>query len=296
MLILKPDALWEAIVGATKSALSAGALERLRTTTSYVEDGGIRFLVRVLSSLRHKAVSGNRGGSPNPFLPHDPAMFVAEVSDTHLCLLNKFNVVEHHILIVTRRFEPQEQLLGPADFEALWACMAQYEALGFYNGGEIAGASQPHKHLQMIPLPMDRAGPSLPLAAVVESTAIGHRIGAIRTLPFRHAITGTDPAWLREPTQSAGAVAERYRALLHAGGITPDSRGNLPPYNLLATRTWMMLVPRSRECVDSISVNALGFAGSLLARNEREKALIEELGPLEILKRVGSAGNNHMTR
>jgi ATP adenylyltransferase len=223
-------------------------------------------------------------------------MFVAEVSDTHLCLLNKFNVVEHHVLIVTRRFEPQERLLGPADFEALWACMSQYDALGFYNGGEIAGASQRHKHLQMIPLPMDPSGPSVPLAAVVERAALDHRIDAIQTLPFRHALTGTDPAWLREPNQSAGAAAERYRALLHAGGITPDSRGDLPPYNLLATRTWMMLIPRSRECVDSISVNALGFAGSLLARNEREKALIEAIGPLEILKRVGGAGDNRTTR
>ena len=296
MLILKPDALREAVAGATKSALSAGALERLHTTTSYVEDGGIRFLVRVLSSLRRKAVNGNRGGFANPFLPHDPAMFVTEVSDTHLCLLNKFNVVEHHILIVTRRFEPQEQPLGPADFEALWACMAQYDALGFYNGGKIAGASQRHKHLQMIPLPMDSSGPAVPVAAVVENTSLDDRIVAIEGLHFRHAITGTDPAWLREPTKSAGAVAERYHALLHAGGIRPDSRGQVPPYNLLATRTWMMLVPRSRECVGSISVNALGFAGSLLARNEAEKALIEAIGPLEILKRVGRAGDNHMTR
>jgi ATP adenylyltransferase len=296
MLILKPDTLWEAVAGATQSALSAGALERLRTTTSYVEDGGIRFLVRVLSSLRRKAVSGNRSGSANPFLPHDPSMFVADVSDTHLCLLNKFNVVEHHILIITRRFEPQEQLLGPADFEALWACMAQYDALGFYNGGEIAGASQGHKHLQMIPLPMDPSGCAVPVAAVLESAALGHRIGAVQGLPFRHAITGTDPAWLRAPSQSAGAVAERYRALLHAVGIRPDSRGHVPPYNLLAARTWMMLVPRSRECVDGISVNALGFAGSLLARDEGEKALIEAIGPLEILRRVGIPGDDSMTR
>ncbi len=286
MLRLAPGSLWEAVTRTTRSALSAGALEPLTTTTSYVEDGGIRFLVRVLSSLERK-IANRRRSSANPFLPHDPAMFVAEISDTHLCLLNRFNVVEHHILIVTRQFEAQEQALGPADFEALWACMAQYDALGFYNGGDIAGASQPHKHLQMIPLPMGPSGPPVPVAPVVESTALDNGICTVEGLPFAHAVTGTDPSWLQEPTQSAGAVAQRYRALLAAVEIGPDSRGCVPPCNLLATRTWMMLIPRSRETVGHISVNALGFAGSLLDRNEDQKAFIERTGALEILKRVG---------
>ena len=48
-------------------------------------------------------------------------MFVADVSDTHLCLLNKFNVIEHHLLIVTRKFEHQETLLTVRDFQAVLA-------------------------------------------------------------------------------------------------------------------------------------------------------------------------------
>ena len=42
------------------------------------------------------------------------------------------------------------------------------------------------------------------------------------------------------------------------------------PYNLLATRRWMLLVPRSRDCFDSVPVNALGFAGSLFVRDEAQ--------------------------
>ena len=52
MLILKPDTLWEAVEGATRSALSAGALEPLCTTTGYVEDGGIRWIGSAWLTIR----------------------------------------------------------------------------------------------------------------------------------------------------------------------------------------------------------------------------------------------------
>jgi ATP adenylyltransferase len=52
----------------------------------------------------------------------------------------------------------------------------------------------------------------------------------------------------------------------------------------------MLLVPRSVEHYESISVNALGFAGSLLARDERELELIRERGPLGVLEDVGRRG------
>jgi len=46
----------------------------------------------------------------------------------------------------------------------------------------------------------------------------------------------------------------------------------------------MLLVPRSREFFESISVNALGFAGAMLARNPEEMALIEKKGGMGVLK------------
>lgn len=51
----------------------------------------------------------------------------------------------------------------------------------------------------------------------------------------------------------------------------------------------MWLIPRANEFVDSISVNALGFAGAMLVRNEREMRLLKELGPMTILKQVAKA-------
>ncbi len=48
----------------------------------------------------------------------------------------------------------------------------------------------------------------------------------------------------------------------------------------------MLLVPRLREHFETISVNALGFAGSLLARDEREMALLIRTGPMAVLRHV----------
>ena len=48
----------------------------------------------------------------------------------------------------------------------------------------------------------------------------------------------------------------------------------------------MLLVPRTTECVEGISINALGFAGSLVVRDAAQMETIRQLGPFEVLRRV----------
>jgi ATP adenylyltransferase len=62
----------------------------------------------------------------------------------------------------------------------------------------------------------------------------------------------------------------------------------MAPYNLLVTRRWMLAVPRSRERFDSISVNALGFAGSLFVRDAAEMQRLREARPMRVLKEVAA--------
>jgi ATP adenylyltransferase len=61
------------------------------------------------------------------------------------------------------------------------------------------------------------------------------------------------------------------------------------PYNLLVMSAGLLLVPRSREFVEGISVNALGFAGSLFVRDEEQMRVIESLGPMNLLRRAAAA-------
>ncbi|WGS47352.1 DUF4922 domain-containing protein (plasmid) [Burkholderia sp. JSH-S8] len=288
--ILQPGTLWPAIVQRTAHALQTGALCPIETVQASIADGGVRFLVRQVSSLARKdkaRAAGSAGG--NPFLPYDPDLFVADVSDTHVALLNKFNVIEHHLLVVTRRFEPQESLLTVADFAALLACMAEFGSVGFYNGGPTAGASQAHKHLQIVPLPFAEGGPALPIGPLVESARIAGAIGTVPGLAFAHAFAPLDR--LAAPVhETARAACERYRALLDAVGIRAlDVDGELrqsAPYNLLVMSTGLLLVPRSMERVEGISVNALGFAGSLFVRDDAQMRIIDSVGPMNLLRRA----------
>lgn len=296
-LPLQPGTLWSAIERQTRHALACSALRPIETDTEFVEQGGVRFIVRVAASLARKDAVRRRveqtqqfGRAADPFLPYEQDLFVAEVSDTHLCLLNKFNVIDHHLLIVTRHFEDQELLLTLPDFEALWACMAEFDALGFYNGGMIAGASQRHKHLQMVPLPLTEEGPRIPVEPLLAAATFRKSVGTVPSLPFVHAFAQLDSHLATDPAVAARVTHMHYKAMLEVAGLeavqTPDGLCQSAPYNLLVTRTWMLLVPRTREFFNGISVNALGYAGSLFVRDRNQLEDIRLHGPMTALREV----------
>ena len=67
--------------------------------------------------------SGQKKEQKNPFLPYEEALWVRHLSSTHTVLLNKFNVVPHHLICVTREFEQQTQPLTAADLDTTWTAM-----------------------------------------------------------------------------------------------------------------------------------------------------------------------------
>ncbi|MCZ7563316.1 MAG: phosphorylase [Burkholderiales bacterium] len=288
----EPGTLAAVIDRVRAAALASGALQPIQTEQELVEDGGVRFVVRRVSSLDLKRLAGRRRADPsartpaNPFLPPEPALLLAEVSDTHRAVLNKYYVLDGHLLIVTRAFVDQEALLDERDFAALETCMAELPSLGFYNGGIVAGASQPHKHLQMVPLPLAREGPAVPIEPLFAPVAGAAGIVRVPALAFPHAF-----AW-REAAENAtpARLAALYRALLEAIGVRALERGGMPsqssPYSLLVAERWMLAVPRVREHFGTISVNALGFAGSLFVRDADELAALRRAGPMAALRAV----------
>lgn len=261
---LERQGLWTAIVDRTASARACGALVPLETDGVELEDGGLRFLVRVARNLARKAVSAGPPGV-DPFDPPEEALTLGALGPHHLAVLNKFNVVDHHLLLVTRRWADQDELLDADDFRALWACLEQVDGLGFYNGGRDAGASQRHKHLQLVPTPV---------GAARSRTAIDDAVrrGA---LPF--------PGWVAAFTADPLAAHASYLALMASCGA---------PYNFLVTRDFMLLVPRLREHARGISVNTLGFAGSFFVRDEAALAVVREAGPLALLNEVCRQGRS----
>lgn len=270
----------------------------IATEESVVEDAGVRFIVRTVSSLAEKGQVGgplDRGAEQKqkPFLPPDPALTIGEISPTHVAVLNKYPVVEHHLLVVTKRFIPQEEALDHDDFAAVATCLGEIDGLAFYNAGREAGASQPHKHLQLVPLPLG-AGPWVaPMEVLFDSwAAAGPALRLLRP-PFSHAFALLDPLLFEDRERAAERMLELYDAAMDAIEVVEEGAANdepkrMAPYNLLVTRRWMLAVPRSRERFDSISVNALGFAGSLFVRDAAQMQRLREAGPMRVLQEVAA--------
>ncbi|RMD78225.1 MAG: phosphorylase, partial [Gammaproteobacteria bacterium] len=230
-------------------ALAAGALHPLPTELHRWEAAGVRWAVRRLAGPSPKPARGGR----DPFAPPEPRLTVAELTDTHLAVLNKFPVLPLHLLLVTRAWREQEEALDAADLGALWLGLVECGGLGFHNGGRVAGASQPHKHLQLVPGPL--AGPA---AAPGEPP--------VPTEPWFRGLEGAEPRRLaalpclhaacavadlpEDPAEAGRDLARRYARLWEAVGrpLGPGPRPRQPlPHNLLLTRRWMLLVPRARE-------------------------------------------------
>jgi ATP adenylyltransferase len=262
---------------ATQHAAACGALQPIESRTVLIADGGVEFIVRAVPSLARKEGRRETAAPADPLGEPDPALFVADLPPSHCVLLNKYPVLAGHLLLVTRRFEHQDSLLTAGDFAALAACMAGAERLAFYNGGAVAGASQPHKHLQLVPLPLAPGSPDVPIERALDAGA---------ALPFRCAHARLPP---HAGTADVHAV---YRDLLHRCGISAVgvADGQVPsiPYNLLVRSGWMMVVPRSRACFESIAVNALGFAGSLIVRSREHLERVRAVGPMQILRAVAA--------
>ena len=284
MAIFAPGTLWDSVLERTEHAIACGALQRIPTRNEVLVDRGVRFVVPVVESIERKRMAGReqkRSGA-NPFLPYDVDLYVADISATHVGLLNKFNVVDHHLLIVTKGYEAQEDLLNRLDFEAMWTGMGEFDGLAFYNGGVVAGASQPHKHLQQVPVPLGEGHDRTPMDPLFASIRLEERVRTVPELPFIHAVAGVERCGRMRAVEAARHTLALYMEMRTTVGLEKDS----DPYNLLVTRDWMLMVPRTREFYETISVNALGFAGSILVRNEAELETVRQRGPWKVLRHV----------
>ncbi|PJF16735.1 Phosphorylase [Paramicrosporidium saccamoebae] len=215
---------------------------------------------------RKIAESGPRNESGNPFLPPSPHLTITDIGATHILIFNKYCVVPNHLLLITREFKPQVGLLAPEDFSATELTLAQLEGgwMVFYNSGKESGASQPHRHLQLIP---DDKPPII--GSFLDST-VGVFKGIIHKLVR---------------LTSAGSLAEKWRAAYSkVCSILPTAETS---YSLLFTREWMLMVPRLAERYEHVSFNTLVFAGYLLACYQKDYELLLNTEITQIYNTLG---------
>lgn len=264
------------VEAATGRALASGTLGPIGTREEVLDDGGREFRLRTVASLARKEAAqaqARAGGyERDPFLPpYEEGLHVGVVPPAHVGLLNKFPVLDHHLLIVTERFQPQEGALDVADCEAVLRVLGAGAGLVFYNSGEVAGASQPHRHLQWVPL--------------AERPPLEAAVAADEALPFPVASEVLPSAWLTEPVAGAPELHRCYTRLLGSIGRAGEAETLAwpEPYNLLATRERIWAVPRTRGSSAGVAINALGYAGWMLAADDTQAETVRMHGPLALL-------------
>jgi ATP adenylyltransferase len=266
-------AFWTQVVDRAEAALASGAMHSFECAIEYVEDAGVEFALRIATKFPPGETAKGRSDSAprlarDPFDQPEAALIVRDLTPTHRALLNKFSVLREHLLVVTRAHVDQTAPLDARDFEALALVMKDAEVLAFYNGGREAGASQGHKHLQVVTLPLSPRH-SIPMDALLVQDK--------DRLPFRHAFTRLAPGQVAKPAEMERAYRDLHRA---AGLEFPQ------PYNLLITHEWMLAVPRSRDKFEGISINSLAFAGSFFLRDAAHAHVIAAAHPMSVLKSV----------
>lgn len=72
-------------------------------------------------------------------------------------------MIPDHFILATKEFKEQTHLLEEDDLGAVYICLKSYrdcgeELFGFFNSGENSGASQPHRHIQFLPVESMKSG------------------------------------------------------------------------------------------------------------------------------------------
>ncbi|MFT5163965.1 MAG: ATP adenylyltransferase [Alteromonadaceae bacterium] len=247
---------WSSAQQVAKVALANNSLLPISTKPMVIEQNGIHFYLHVLNANLQRKINHAKT-SPNPFSPYNQDMYVGPAGDSHVCLLNKFPVLAPHLLICSKPFIEQSSPLDITDFTAWLLGYDQSDIFGFYNGGRLAGASQPHRHMQLVKT-------DIPLAPLILSSQ----------LPFKHRLFVYDKL-------DAQALMADYLSGMNELGLYDSQQ--CQPYNLLLTNSWMLIIPRSTNNLNGIFANGINYSGHFLIKNQSQIDWLTEFGIIEYL-------------
>jgi len=264
---MRNEHFWTSALDRSSQALEKGALIPL--TTSRLQcpgPGADRFELRQLNAQlpRHHRPEGPK---PNPFSPWEPELEIESIGIDHVLILNKYPVQTGHMLLITRQWAPQVHWLTHKDWSALLQVDRDTSGLWFFNSGPKAGASQPHRHLQL--LRRQRGEQICPRESWFRNLL--HIRNRKRSEDDQDPLIASCAVAFRphgyELKQDAHALHALYRSLamtLDLGDVDTE-QPPLAPYNLLITPDWMALIRRKQERTAGFSLNLLASAGYLLA-------------------------------
>ena len=277
-------------------------------------------------ALKPKAKPSIIGGAGvpavvDPFADPPPAMVIAPLAPSslvsapqHVLVLNKFAVVPEHFILTTRAWAPQTHLLDAVDLAAAHACVAAYAApesepgsgglFAFFNSGEHSGASQPHRHLQLLPIARMRDGldeHDNTAWDVLARRLAGQQKSEAAAVPFK---TFAAPIRIGMDGDALRTVyLDLYRQACAAAGVSEEvvrEEGEAQiSYNLAMTADVMVVAPRAAEggvvrnkqgeAVGTLALNGTVLAGTALVKTQAEWDALRD-DPAQVAAVLGRIG------
>lgn len=255
--------LWE--VGNKKSlqGVSTGELLPLTNNDIIVNQNGVDFIVNI-ETENMKIKHSPSVVMHDPFLaPYSPTVFIDDIGSNHVCILNKFPIVVPHLLVCAKNYIPQTSPLVLNDFKAWIEGITDNGVLGFFNSGAIAGSSQMHRHMQLIRT-------ALPLESVILNGQ----------LPFNYDLLLLDDL-------NAESLYQHYLSVMDKMQLYTSSTVNglieCLPYNILLTKRWMLLVPRTTNQIGEMKGHGVNFIGRFLVSSHEQLQWLTDYGFMRFL-------------
>ncbi|TEA22319.1 Diadenosine 5',5'''-P1,P4-tetraphosphate phosphorylase 2 [Colletotrichum sidae] len=291
-----PSNLPELVKAAFDRARTNGDLTYYATQVTVLTVDSTPFQLRFSPALANKPTlqKPKTDKSRKPFDPFERPeggpLFIADIPSTgHNLVLNKFAIVPEHFILATKDFEQQTNLLKPEDLAATYACIDAYhrhagehrELYAFFNSGEHSGASQPHRHIQLLPVSCMKEGlPSESKWDVLAKQLDQKHVSGVPFATFGQKIHGDMTA-----TELHSIYLSLFREAVdaveaHVGKVEDSGNGEAPiSYNLAMTNSSLVVMPRFAEGstildngvpVGKLSLNGTVLAGTALVKNEAE--------------------------
>ncbi len=275
--------LWKLTLLQTEKAKQSKSIRPFQTKLQKIEDKLYPYEVRQLIG-KPRTQDQILGPIVNPFSPWDRQLEIKTINNTHVLILNKYPVELGHMLLITNSWQPQDGWLNITDWMALTKIESEIDGFWFFNNSPEAGASQPHRHLQL--LHRDKEKYLFPREAWFDSISLhNHNQSSLQDRScylYRRNMYNKD--------DSAKELNTLYLRLIEKMEIGNPSTDDKPTisYNLLLTKKWIAIIRRKKEAYNGFNINALGFAGYFLAMNDKDINWLLDNDPEVILDNVVS--------
>ena len=273
--------LWVNVLKTAEFAINSGSLKPFDTKLEFLDCDEYKCELRYLLG-KPRTQNLLNGPQLNPFLPWDTNLEISEISKNHVLILNKYPVELGHMLLISKDWQPQNGWLSLEDWEALTQVEENIKGFWFFNNSPLAGASQPHKHFQLLRRLNEKC--LFPRQKWFETKLLKSSLGT--SLIDRSCLVL--PRYHTGSYRAAKELNKLYLDLCISMEIGNPIINKKPiySYNLLISSKWIALIRRSKESYKGFSINALGFAGYFLATKNSDIGWIKEKKPISILNEV----------